>query len=90
MRIPKQYELGAITWKVVQSDHLLGAYGATYSGKGIVEVLFDLPKQIKEQTFCHELVHSILFAMGKPQTEHDETFVDGFATFLHQYLNTAK
>lgn len=90
MKIPKEYTLGAITWKVVQSDHLLGAYGATYQGKGIIEVLSDLPKQIKEQTFCHELVHSILFAMGKPQPEHDEAFVDGFATMLHQYFNTAK
>ena len=90
MRIPKQFQLGAITWEVVQKDNLLGAYGATYSGKGVVELLKELPKQIKEQTFCHELVHSILFAMGKPQTEHDETFVDGFATMLHQYLNTAK
>ena len=90
MRIPKEYQLGAITWKVVSSDHLLGAYGATYLGKGVVEVLSSLPKQVKEQTFCHELVHSILFAMGKPQAEHDETFVDGSATMLHQYLNTAK
>ncbi len=90
MRIPKQFQLGAITWEVVQKDNLLGAYGATYSGKGVVEILSDLPKQIKEQTFCHELVHCILFAMGKPSTEHDEVFVDGFAVFLHQYFNSAK
>jgi len=90
MKIPKEFTLGAITWKVEQKDNLLGAYGATYLGKGIVELLKDLPKPIKEQTMCHELVHAILFAMGKPQAEHDETFVDGFATFLHQYFNTAK
>ena len=90
MRIPKSFTLGAITWEVIQKDNLLGAYGATYSGKGVVELLKELPPQIKEQTFCHEVVHAILFAMGKPQPEHDEVFVDGFATFLHQYLNTAK
>lgn len=90
MKIPKQFELGAITWKVVQQDNLLGAYGATYSGKGIIELVSDLPKQIKEQTYCHELVHAILFSMGKQQADHDEQFVDGFATFLHQALNTAK
>lgn len=43
-----------------------------------------LDRGVKEQTFCHELIHAILFSMGI--TEHDEKFVDGFATFLHQYL----
>jgi hypothetical protein len=28
--------------------------------------------------------------MGKPQEEHDEHFIDAFATFLHQYMTTAK
>lgn len=90
MKIPKSYSLGGTTWEVVQKDNLLGAYGATYNGKALVEILSDLPKQVKEQTFCHELVHSIMFAMGKPHDQHDEVFVDGFATFLHQYFNTAK
>lgn len=90
MRIPKSFDLGGTTWEVIQTDSLLGAYGATHSGKGKVEILKELPKQIKQQTFCHELVHCILFSMGKTQDLHDEVFVDGFATFLHQYLLTVK
>ncbi len=90
MKIPKQFTLGAITWEVVQKDNLLGAYGASYNGKGKIEILSELPKQIKEQTFCHELVHAILFSLGNAQEAHDEKFVDSFATMLHQYLNTAK
>lgn len=73
-----------------QTTPLMGAMGATFSQEAKVQLLSDLAKQIKEQTFCHELVHTILFSMGKPSTEHDEVFVDGFATFLHQYLNSAK
>lgn len=40
-------------------------------------------EQLAQQTFFHELVHAILFTMGKPV--HDEEFVDTFGAFLHQY-----
>jgi ssRNA-specific RNase YbeY (16S rRNA maturation enzyme) len=43
-----------------------------------------LDLQVKEQTFCHELVHSILFMMG--YIDHDEVFVDNFSSYLYQYL----
>jgi len=86
MVIPKTFQLGGTKWEVEITDQLLGAYGATYPAEGKVRLLKSLPKQIKEQTFCHELVHCILYSMGKPQDQHDEVFVDGFATFLHQYL----
>lgn len=42
--------------------------------------------QMTQQTFFHELVHAILFAMGK--TAHDEEFTDIFGAFLHQYDKT--
>lgn len=42
--------------------------------------------QMTQQTFFHELVHAILFAMGK--TAHDEEFTDTFGAFLHQYDKT--
>ena len=84
MKIPKQFNLGAITWTVEEKDPLMGSMGATYVGQGKVELLKSMPPQIKKQTYCHELVHCIMFAMGKPT--HDEEFVDAFATFLHQYL----
>jgi hypothetical protein len=90
MKIPKQFQLGAITWDVEQQAPLMGAFGATFLGESKVQLLKSLSPQLKEQTFCHELVHCILFSMGKQQAEHDETFVDGFATFLHQFLNSQK
>lgn len=39
-----------------------------------------------QQTFYHELVHAIMFAMGK--TAHDEEFTDAFGSFLHQFEKT--
>lgn len=88
--IPKQYTLGAVKWKVVEQDHLPNSMGASYMQEAKVALLKDLPKEVKEQTFYHELVHTILFAMGKPADQHEETFVDGFATFLHQFEKTKK
>jgi hypothetical protein len=43
-------------------------------------------KNFTEQTFSHELVHAIMFAMG--HTQHDEVFVDAFGALLHQYERT--
>lgn len=86
MIIPTSFVLGGTTWTVEAADQLLGALGASYPQEAKVRLLKSLPRQIKEQTFCHELVHCILYSMGKPSDQHDEVFVDGFATFLHQYF----
>lgn len=43
-------------------------------------------EQTTKQTFYHELVHAIMFTMGK--TGHDEEFTDVFGAFLHQYEKT--
>lgn len=90
MPLPKQFDLGGLTWKVVQIDHLPGALGTTDNSKAEIHILKSLPSPVKEQTFYHELVHAIQFSMGKPQEQHDEQFTDGFATFLHQYFKTKK
>jgi Zn-dependent peptidase ImmA (M78 family) len=89
VKVPKEFTLGAITWSVSKVETLPGAMGVTTYDHAKIEVLKGLSTQVKEQTFCHELVHAILHAMGKAMP-HDEEFVDGFATFLHQYLKTAK
>lgn len=90
MKIPTGFQLGGIDWKVEQTTPLMGAMGATFQQEARIQLLKELSKQIKEQTFCHELVHAILFSMGTPGPEHDEKFIDGFATFLHQYLTSYK
>lgn len=44
--------------------------------------------QATEVTFYHELVHAILFSMGK--MTHDEEFVENFGSLLHQFNKTVK
>lgn len=85
MKLPKQVQLGGVVWKVEES-YLAGNLGVCRNDRGTIYVDNTLPGAVKNQTFCHELVHAILFSMGKPADQHDEIFVDGFATFLHQYL----
>lgn len=93
MKIPKSFQLGGTTWSVEHTGHIPDALGETHMARAKI-LLNDsggFCKDQREQTFCHELVHAILFAMGKGQTApHDEEFVDVFGTFLHQYLKTAK
>lgn len=43
-----------------------------------------------EQTFYHELVHTILHQMHRNNLNDDEDFVDTFAQLLHQALITAE
>lgn len=90
MRIPKTFVLGGTTWVVEQVETLPGCMGLCNNQEAKISILKSLPKNVKEQTFCHELGHAILFSMGKPGDQHDEVFVDGYGTFLHQYLITNK
>jgi hypothetical protein len=51
-------------------------------------ILEDVTDQTYAVTFYHELVHAILFTMGK--SNHDEEFVDSFGQLLYQYVKTVK
>lgn len=86
--IPKKFTLGAVNWTVEEVDSLVNAMGATFLAESKVQILKGLKQDVKEQTFYHELVHCILYALGKMQ--HDEEFVDSFAVMLHQYMKTHK
>ena len=41
-------------------------------------------------TFWHELVHAILYDMGRDNLNRDESFVTGFAARLSQAIDSAK
>jgi len=46
------------------------------------------PKDILEHTYYHELVHWILYVMGRAELCRDEEFVDFFSLLLTQALKT--
>ena len=56
--------------------------------QALLRIRRDMPLQAKMSTFYHELVHAILFTMGR--NNHDEDFVDTFGNFLHQFSETVQ
>ena len=46
-----------------------------------------LPKDLKEQTLLHEIIHAICDLLGMDESCEDETKVQGLATALHQVLS---
>lgn len=84
--IPTAFDLHGITWQVIETDHI-SELGRCERDKATIWIQAGLPDQIRQATFCHELVHALFFAQGK--TEHSEQEVDLLGSLLHQYMLTA-
>ena len=92
MQIPTSYRLMAHTIKVKRvpvgkwkDDQCVGQF-STERKQILVR---DSHDTLTTHIFAHEMVHSILDAMGHPLNS-DESFVDSFSGLLHQVLSTAK
>jgi hypothetical protein len=48
------------------------------------------PESDIEETYFHELTHTVLVAMGRDDLSEDEKFVDIFASLLHQSFVTSE
>ena len=57
-------------------------------GKPVTFGSRDVPQSFQQQTFLHELVHAILNTMRKDDLYDDESFVNTFASFLNEAINT--
>ena len=79
------FQLAGSKWCVNYLSHM-EEMGKCDPEKQTIFIRMDMNKQTTEQTFYHELVHAIMFTMGK--LNHDEEFVDTFGAFLHQYQLT--
>lgn len=90
MIIPSEFELGGFKWHVRRVKRLKNKWGDTNVSKREIRILDTLDQQVKEQTFCHELMHAIEIALGHNPDDHDEVAIDARAMYLHQYLNSAK
>lgn len=96
-KIPKSYQLGGIEWKVRHGvhHHSEGNLGHTdfMASEIIIKNKFNNQrycKQQQEQTFFHELVHSILITMNEHDLNNNEQFVDIFGQLLYQFSKSAK
>jgi len=98
--IPISFQLGGITYSVELTDKRNVGDKNSLTGNIIyplnkVNIYTDHVGYVstddyRELSFYHELVHGILTAMGKNDMNNDEKFVDGFASYLHQFIKTVK
>jgi Zn-dependent peptidase ImmA (M78 family) len=79
------FNLAGCQWTVLSVAHMT-EMGLCDPETHTIKIRASLPEQAQEATFYHELVHAVLFTMGK--TNHDEEFVDTFGGLLHQYSRT--
>lgn len=86
MKVPKTFQLAAVTWTVREVDGL-DEMGRCDPATATILLRKSLPPQVKLQTFCHELEHALRFASGHLEA-HDEKEVDAIGNLLHQFLTT--
>jgi len=93
MRIPKTFMLGGQTITVEAKDRIdndTDIDGQAIYAEQKIKMLTKLKGDYRDFVFTHELVHHILDKMGERELRGNEKFVNLFATFLHQYMKTAK
>jgi len=83
--VPSTFYLVGALWTVKWSEDL-SEYGKCDCTTFTIHIRSGMNKVFTEQTFFHELVHAIMFAMG--HTNHDEIFVEAFGALIHQYERT--
>jgi hypothetical protein len=90
----KEFTLGAIKWTIkIDNKRLndLDNWGLCEYAKSLISLCDNnINEDLVEQTFCHELVHAILYSMGENELCHNERFVQKFSLLLHQFEKTKK
>lgn len=96
-KIPTKFTLGGVEHVVeiqqaVKYGQDFGQYDPVRKAIQIAQTCGsrDVPQSFQRQTFLHELVHAILNTMRKDDLYDDESFVNTFASFLNEAINTMK
>jgi hypothetical protein len=101
MKRLKQFKLGGHTLKIkyvkTVRDHETGAEIFGNCNPMTNEILIatqlngtKLSEDVIRHSLKHELVHYILILMNQAELNNNETFVDMFGMFLHQFDETKK
>ena len=95
IEIPEEYTVGGQLLKVDFVDSLDGKLGTCCLGAGFVRIAhtFNGERQSetsKQNTFYHEMTHTILDTMGRNDLSGDEVFVNSFTSFLLEALKSFK
>lgn len=90
MKIPEKIVIGGIEVDIEYNDELLdrdNCTGVTAYEHQRIYIDPSVPGQdIVNQSFIHEIVHYVLYVMGKHTLRKDEEFVDGFAHLAYQII----
>lgn len=99
MNIPKQYKVGGVTIDVEHVERLGGGkLGECLLATGKVKIAekfmcdneqYDQSEGSKENTFYHELTHSILDTMAEFDLSQNEKFVSTFSSLLTEAMRSA-
>lgn len=95
IEIPEEYIVGGQLLQVTEVDSLDGKLGTCCLGAGYVRIAnnFNGEKQSKtskQNTFYHELTHTVLDTMGRSDLSGDEVFVSSFNSLLLEALRSFK
>lgn len=97
--IPKTFEIGTFKYRVKVKNKVIldkeEVAGTSDFYKNEIEIAKKIDKMkcssdFKRHTFYHELVHTILDALGENELCADEKFVQRFSLLLDQFEMTKK
>jgi Zn-dependent peptidase ImmA (M78 family) len=83
--VATSFTLAGFEWAVRYVEGIT-EYGLCNPSTQEIIIRAGMNEQMTQQTFFHELIHAIMFTMGK--LNHDEEFTDAFGALLHQYERT--
>ena len=96
VKIPKSYKVGGQLMEVRNVERCDdNTVGACVLAGGYIEIADKFSREetqsqtSKENTFYHEMIHSILRTMGEDELNNNEKFVCCFAGFLNEAMGKA-
>ena len=93
MKIPATFKLVNTAWTVEQMSTEVAEAGDRHGDCDRTRTVIRIhvsSESDKEDTFCHELAHALLFFTTKPKLSKDEAFVQSLGEVIHQFLDTAE
>ncbi len=90
--IPKTFEIFGRQYKVLHPHKVdkEGSLGECDSHNNIIKLRRNLPKDLKELTYIHEVTHAVLDSLEYHDLSSDEIFIERFSKALHQVLKSSK
>jgi hypothetical protein len=85
-KLPEEATIGLLTYQIVEEPRLVDEqmYGQLVRTKGVIEILPDMPDEMKEVTFWHECIHEMLCQAG--EFKSNERIVGALSYAIPRFL----